>query len=372
MNDMTVLEKLVTPDKVDADGYHIGKQVIPYGRLAEFQTAQRAIGGTEKQLAVLADVRDGKLPADRPLVSPTGMTAEKLLAGATPDASGNMKIGSLNIQKDVYDDFKRALTAQGPKDPEMVALFEHMANDKTRTHTIRRTDGADSRAPGGDVVWDPSHGGVDYYNEAKMSPARALKHEAVHATQDPDVQRVLQGVPDKMYGNLEEKNAEKSEARGMDKNSLMRGSHYSNIPYTAKNPIEAPQTCEHAELMVHTKADNQGPIKGPGLDISGTVTGIEHKGGVTTLSYRTGGRDEAISFPETTYHNQGDPGQRNPLNNVTENVQVGDAFGLKIGRDGNAAFTNTTQGIQEKICPDGRTEGTSLDFSKSQTPSLSR
>jgi hypothetical protein len=108
-------------------------------------------------------------------------------------------------------------------------------------------------------------------------------------------------------------------------------------------------------LAVHTQAGGQGPLKGPGLQISGGVMGVEHQDGLTTIRYEAAGRVEAVSFPSQRRTQDGRE-EPNPLNAVAEGVKEGDHFGLRIGREGHATLSNTTRELETQIHSDGRVE----------------
>jgi len=114
-----------------------------------------------------------------------------------------------------------------------------------------------------------------------------------------------------------------------------------------------------AGLSVHTQEGLKGPAKGAGLQISGVVTGVEQKDGVTTIRYGTGGRTEAVSFPSHHQH-EGGTDVPNPLLAVAEGVKEGDQFGLKIARDGAAVLSNAANGLETKVHPDGQVESRPL------------
>jgi len=373
--DMKALEAAITPDKIDAEGAHFGKAVISfptrqdidpkYRTLEDFQKTMRGMGGTDRQLEVLKHWRDQSVPPE--IVSPK--TPDQHLAGFHPDASGDMKNGQLTIKKDLWKEYGEAMHGRGATDREFVGIMEKLGRDG-KSHTISRSDAADSNAPGGNIVWDPGHGVRDYHTSANAAPQDTLKHEAGHALQGgTEDQKVRMAIPEGTRTNEEERWALAYESR--NSKVLVRTTHESNTPYSATDATDAPQTSDHVGLMVHTEAGAKGPIKGPGLHVTGKVTAIEHKDGVATIKYESAGRQGAISWRESVSQVAGDPGQPAPLNHVLDgegNLKVGDDFSLRIGRR-EATLANATGGIESKIQVDGRVNSVSKDFTQGQTMS---
>jgi len=121
-----------------------------------------------------------------------------------------------------------------------------------------------------------------------------------------------------------------------------------------------------AGLSVHTQPGGKGPLKGAGLQISGAVEGVEHRDGLTTIRYQSGGRVEAISFRDHKHDEHGRE-MPNPLNAVADGLKEGEHFGLRIGREGNAILTKPSEGRETRIQPDGQTESRPIDLSRQQT-----
>jgi hypothetical protein len=121
-----------------------------------------------------------------------------------------------------------------------------------------------------------------------------------------------------------------------------------------------------AGLSVHTQPGGKGPLKGAGLQVSGTVEGVEHRDGLTTIRYQSGGRVEAVSFPQHKHDEHGHE-MANPLNAVADALKEGDHFGLRIGREGSAVLANTSEGVETRIQPSGQTDTRPIDLSRQQT-----
>jgi hypothetical protein len=117
-------------------------------------------------------------------------------------------------------------------------------------------------------------------------------------------------------------------------------------------------------LSLHMQADGKGPQKGPGLQISGVVEGVENRNGMTTVLYESRGRTEAVSFPEKVHHEGTGLEALNPLGAVAAGLNPGDAFGLRIGHEGNAVLDNKTQGQQVQVSRDGDVNVAQKDYSR--------
>jgi hypothetical protein len=129
-------------------------------------------------------------------------------------------------------------------------------------------------------------------------------------------------------------------------------------------PVYSPGYGATKGLSLHMQADAKGPQKGPGLQISGTVEGVEHRNGVTTVLYESRGRTEAVSFPQKVHHEATGVEAINPLEGVAANLNPGDAFGLRIGHEGNAVLDNKTQGQEVRVSRDGDVDVASKDYSR--------
>jgi hypothetical protein len=366
-NDPKALADVLKPDVTYPNGeVDWGKNHYSAADFAKLQTQQTGIGGTPVQIEVLKDVKSGHIPGSEETVSPNHTTFEQWRANSTIDKDGNLVHGKVTIDKDLVPFIDRIGQRQ-PPDPELAAMLEKASNDPSRTHHITSTAANDSHAPGGDVVVDPEHGFKDYHNEGNVQPERIFKHELGHALMDPEKQRVLLNIPDGVNTNKEEARALMIERRHALSNELQRYSHEANAgsDLTMTDPNHAPQTSDRPELLVHMGADGHGALKGKGTVISGEVSAITHKDGFTTITLGEGARAQSISFPETTRIVAGDPGEKNPLNNVTDNVAPHDKIKLTIGRDGESAtLQNFTQSAEVTMHRNGDVAALNKDFSK--------
>jgi hypothetical protein len=129
-------------------------------------------------------------------------------------------------------------------------------------------------------------------------------------------------------------------------------------------PVYSPGYAATKGLSLHMQADGKGPLKGPGLQISGVVEGVEHRDGMTTVLYGSRGGTEAVSFPQKVHHEGTGLEALNPLGAVAESLKAGDAFGLRIGHEGHAVLDNKTQGQEVRVSRDGEVSAAPKDYSR--------
>jgi len=93
---------------------------------------EMGLNGAKDALRGLDASRPGA-SANEPLASPKGTTAQDLFKRATLDDKGDVHIGNLTMKKEVAGFYLKAMNEEGPRDPEMIARIERLADDKRPT-----------------------------------------------------------------------------------------------------------------------------------------------------------------------------------------------------------------------------------------------
>jgi hypothetical protein len=317
------VEDLIKVDKTDDNGYWIGKHQIPYGDpkdqyLAQFQDAQRKLGGNFAQVAVLEDLRAGKLEGETRYDRPGETKGEQLYA-QFQFSDGQMTAGSFHVAARDVDAFYKQVTS----DPEFARKVEHDINDREKQHTyFPKTELPHDVDPAvGSVikVLDPDEhgnlhaglvtidqkdahevrerlmaGGPDAKNLAeaiigatsKETPITFDPKSVPEPPQNPeiankDVRATLAGIPDARHGDM----AKKVE-------SVRSQSNFERE--AARATAEHRPAAEFGtDLMVN------GSPKALGGSVSGRLSDApEIKDGVVTIHTTAGGRPQDISAPE--------------------------------------------------------------------------
>ena len=350
-----------TPTGETADSYRIGVISIPKGdppsdkALKEFQAAQAAIGGTQKQIEVLGSARNGDIPGSRdPSTHPTPL--EFVQRAQTDPKTGDVSIGNLHFGASQWPEYKDMILNRGPKDPALVGSLEKLANgpseitlgesvpSKTnpdgqrllskfrpdehgdmhyKNATIRKDDYAllaemvNENPKTVDVIEREANAPAPHVVEVPRPDDRRVdslenhvKNLALTANKDPEVQRVLESIPDTEFGNLAKKSAAIEKERLVDK--------------------------EHINIVAGP--DGKGAMVGPAFTVSGTVTNVEHndKSGFTTVDITDSrGNERQISYKEPLGEDRYGKPIHNPLHKL-EALDRKDAINLSIGRDGKS------------------------------------
>jgi hypothetical protein len=354
------------------DNLHWGKQGFTAAEYAKFVQNMQGIEMSSKQLDVLRAVHDGKpVPGTGELVSPDHTTTQQLMAKSTIDKDGNLHIGKLTVDKPLVEDFTKVMK-EGVPDPEFAAMMEKASKDGCH---IKQDLGANSRASSAEktIWWDSKHVATDYHNEASMSARDVLKHETSHELRDPEITRVLVGIPDGTKTNREEQAAIEAEHRHMPGYQYQRDSHEANTVKTQDDPNLAPQVCKMPEIAVSVTDVTDGKPGSPVYKSSGQLTGtdgtLKVNGAATeviTLQDARGKLQEvrfnANQFKdvdvEGNYHDH-------PVKTLTDGVKVGDDIALKFEpRQQTATLENHTQGYNKVVDPlANQVGGASVDYS---------
>ena len=101
----------------------------PHASVASNQIAMRGVNDTLRSLDA---ARPGATP-NEPLASPKGTTGNDFLRSATIDAKQDLHIGNLTVKSEVAGFVLKAINEQGPRDPEMIARIERLAESKNPT-----------------------------------------------------------------------------------------------------------------------------------------------------------------------------------------------------------------------------------------------
>ena len=388
----TKRDALVDQVTGQGDNLHWGKQDFTAAEYAQFKANMKGIEMSSKQLEVLQAVHDGKpVPGTGELVSPDRTTTQQLMAKATVDKDHNLHIGKLTVDAALVPDFTKVMK-EGVPDPEFAAMMEKAS--KVGCH-LKEDQGANSRASSAEktVWWDSKHVATDYHNEASMSARDVLKHEMSHELRDPEITRVLVGIPDGTKTNREEQAAIEAEHRHMPGYQYQRDSHEANTVKTQSDPNLAPQVSKMPEIAVSVTEITDGK-PGPSVykssgQLSGTVQSIkvEHETNpdgtlkvngaateVNTLQVARGKTQEvrfnANQFKdldvEGNYHDH-------PVKTLTEGVKAGDDVLLKLDRrEQTATLENHTQGYNKVVDPLANVVGgASVDYSAPAKESVS-
>ena len=142
------------------------------------------------------------IPLEAPHVEPTaplpplgkGVTIDTLLTPTKPDDAQFVHLGSLRVEKTVFEDFKKAERYLA-KDPEAVKMLGQLVHDGQQ-HTIHKIGADDVQGDrfqpngtfardhatqsGGDIYWNPT-GALRNTDGSATSPAVALVHEQGHS-----------------------------------------------------------------------------------------------------------------------------------------------------------------------------------------------
>jgi hypothetical protein len=319
------VEDLIKVDKTDDNGYWVGKHQIPYGDpkdqyLAQFQDAQRKLGGNFTQVAVLEDLRAGKLEGETRYDRPGETKGEELYA-RFQFSEGQMTAGSFHVAARDVDAFYKEVTS----DPEFARKVEHDINDRANQHTyFPKTELPHDVDPTvGSVikVLDPDEhgnlhaglvtidqkdahevrqrlmaGGPDAKNLAdaiigasnKDTPITFDPKSVPEPPQNPeiankDVRDTLAGIPDVRHGDM---------ARKVE--SVRSETNFEREAAQAKAADRAPREFG-TDLMVN------GSPKSLGGSVSGKLCEPpEIKDGLVTVHTTVGGRPQDISAPQTS------------------------------------------------------------------------
>jgi hypothetical protein len=366
------------------DNLHWGKQGFTAAEYAKFVQNMQGIEMSSKQLDVLRAVHDGKpVPGTGELVSPDHTTTQQLMAKSTIDKDGNLHIGKLTVDKPLVEDFTKVMK-EGVPDPEFAAMMEKASKDGCH---IKQDLGANSRASSAEktIWWDSKHVATDYHNEASMSARDVLKHETSHELRDPEITRVLVGIPDGTKTNREEQAAIEAEHRHMPGYQYQRDSHEANTVKTQDDPNLAPQVCKMPEIAVSVTDVTDGKPGSPVYKSSGQLTGtvqgikVEHETNPDGTLKVNGAATEVITLQdargklqevrfnanqfkdvdvEGNYHDH-------PVKTLTDGVKVGDDIALKFEpRQQTATLENHTQGYNKVVDPlANQVGGASVDYS---------
>ena len=116
----------------------------------------------------------------------------------------------------------------------------------------------------------------------------------------------------------------------------------------------------HISVMMGADEAHEQP-KGVGFQTGGKVDSVEHKDGVATVHYTTGGHDQVVSIDES----------KNPgLVEAVDHLKPGDQFDMKIAKDGAehevAQIHDKSDGHEFKVHDNGQLE------EKIESPALQR
>jgi len=321
------VEDLIKVDKTDDNGYWIGKHQIPYGDpkdqyLAQFQDAQRKLGGNFTQVAVLEDLRAGKLEGETRYDKPGETKGKELYEKMIADENGDLSRGNFHVAKRDGEAFYKQVTS----DPDFARRVEKaMDGDGREPQTYYpKTElphATDPKVKGVLEVLDPDEhgnlhaglvtidakdahevrqrlmaGGPDAKNVADAIVAAADKNAAVtfdpkavpEPPQNPeiankDVRDTLAGIPDARHGDM----AKKVE-------SVRAETNFEREAAQAKAAERAPREFG-TDLMVN------GSPKSLGGSISGKLCEPpEIKDGLVTVHTTVGRRPQDISAPQTS------------------------------------------------------------------------
>jgi hypothetical protein len=363
------------------------KTTVQWGKVTftatEFQDFKKNMKGMEfdsKMVETLRAVHDGKPPPTTAEVG-TKTTTQELMSKATTDKDGNLHIGKLVVDKGLVSDFTKVMK-EGVPDQEFTSFIEKASKDGRH---IIQDQGANSRADHqGNVYWDNKHVASDFHNEASMSARDVLKHEMSHSMRDPEVQRVLMGIPKGSETNFEEHFAIEAEHRHMDPNQMQRGSHEANTVRSQADVNKAPQYSMQPELAVSVQEIGPNGNVGSSVykstgQLRGQVQNVSHdaKAGtetITILDQR--GKLQNLTFREQTIpYASSDPGTGwpdHPIKTLTSEIRPGDDIGLKFDpKSQTATLENRTQSTEKTVDPQGQVvSARSVDFNQKQ-PALS-
>lgn len=101
----------------------------PHASVSSNQIAMRGVNDTLRSL----DAARPGANANEPLASPKGTTGNDLFRQATIDAKQDLHIGNLTVKSEVAGFVLKAINEQGPRDPEMIARIERLAESKNPT-----------------------------------------------------------------------------------------------------------------------------------------------------------------------------------------------------------------------------------------------
>jgi len=445
MGDVKALEAALRVESVDEHGYHIGAHVIPRGPhgnaemyYRKFQEDQLALGGTPKQLEVLADMRAGKLethaaskdaetravlaavpdrtygtlagrsdelragavhqplgPVDKDQTTVIVNGAERTRGGVSTSGSVSgvdKHDGVTTIQYAVggrlqtlsfkdpmghegLHDVRHPLNALGELGPGDKFKLQIDASGKNAAFTVvtdndLRYDGR--TGPQATKIYgeppkqiEPKRGSPEleaaiavdtvdesgYHIGAHVIPRGPYKHSEEYLKQfqadqraiggtpkqlevlanvragapatdaqmkDPEVRKVLEGVPDRLYATIAAKHDAFATERGKphDEHAVD-----PNLATVSVNGIE--------------KARG-------GVSLSGKVSGIAHGEGITAVQYDVGGRLQTLTFRDPIGKDGAGNDVKHPLHELGT-LEEGDRFKLKIDGSGkNVAYAVET------------------------------
>jgi hypothetical protein len=132
-----------------------------------------------------------------------------------------------------------------------------------------------------------------------------------------------------------------------------------NVPPLPATPAPGDNN-SHISVMMGSDENHEQP-KGVGFQTGGKVDSVEHKDGMATIHYKTGGHDRVVSIDEN----------KNPaLVEAVDHLKPGDQFDMKIAKDGAehevAQIHDKSDGHEFKVHDNGQLE------EKIESPNLQR
>ena len=330
---------------VSHDGhYHCGK--LDFSSRAEylaFQSAQKAIGGTPEQLAILHQIETtGKIPRQEAVEpAPKGTTVDQLLdlKGQKPDKDGYYHFGNLQVKQDEYQRFAD-LQREACKNPEALAQLYHMENSTGKALTYRVHHGEDRNDrydPGTNTIHvDDTTAIRDAFNKTTVPVVTAAIHEQTHMLGRDGIQ-TLQGIPAGNHENMEEKRAiEGAEARDMSlRHNPQRHSHYGWTLNVRGIESKTPS-------MTVEENGAQKDVKAP-YSLSGTFG--ESKDGFTTVHVAADGKtpahDVKVNTEQLSLAMGGEQSKANPV--IADARDHKDPVKIELTNDGRMLYGSPTQ-----------------------------